>query len=300
VSVRAGRVRVAAGDRRARRAGVRAGTGCLAALLLVAGCTSGDDQAAAPVPTASTGAVTGAPPAGVVVDYQLGGGYPPADGVGGVVRDATDSPEPGLWSGCYVNGFQTQPGDRDLWLDEHPDLLLRDADGTPVADPAWPDEMLLDLSTAEQRAAIADVLGETVRSCAERGFDAVELDNLDSYTRSGDRFTEDDALDLAARYVAVAHEVGLAVGQKNSAELGSRGRDEAGFDFAVAEECQRWDECAAYTDVYGDAVLDIEYDDDLADTWAEVCADPQVPASTILRDRDLGVPGSAEYAFDHC
>jgi hypothetical protein len=52
--------------------------------------------------------------------------------------------------------------------------------------------------------------------------------------------------------------------------------------------------------VYGDAVLDIEYTDDLRGTWAEVCADPQVPASTILRDRDLGVPGSAEYAFDHC
>jgi hypothetical protein len=242
----------------------------------------------------------GAPPAGTIVDYQLGGAYEPAEGVGGVVRDAADDPAEGLWSGCYVNGFQTQPGDRDLWLDEHPDLVLRDEDGTPVADPAWPDEMLLDTSTAEKRAGIVAVLGEVVRSCAERGFDAVELDNLDTYTRSDGRLTEDDAVDLARRYAEVAHEAGLAVGQKNAADLGLRGRDEAGFDFAVAEECHRWDECAGYTEVYGDAVLDIEYTDDLRGTWAEVCADPQVPASTILRDRDLGVPGSAEYAFDHC
>ncbi|HEY0187828.1 MAG TPA: endo alpha-1,4 polygalactosaminidase [Cellulomonas sp.] len=294
--------------RRAR--GVLAGA---AVLTMLAACSGGGDapggtagtgsvgSTAAPAtsPTAAT-AAAGLPPTGAVVDYQLGGGYLPADGVGGVVRDSTGTPEAGMWSGCYVNGFQTQPGDRDLWLDQHPDLVLRDADGTPVADPAWPDEMLLDLSTAEKRAAIAEVLGESILACAASGFDAVELDNLDSYTRSDGRVTEDEAIDLAARYVAIAHQAGLAVAQKNSAELGTRGRDEAGFDFAVAEECQRWDECAAYTDVYGDAVLDIEYDDDLDGTWAQVCADPQVPTSTILRDRGLSTPDDADYVFDRC
>jgi hypothetical protein len=266
-------------------------------LTALAGCT-GD---AMPIGTGPAERVPdGAPPAGTVVDYQLGGGYPPVEGVGGVVRDASDEPATGLWSGCYVNGFQTQPGDRDLWLDEHADLVLREADGTPVADPAWPDEMLLDTSTAEKRAGIVAVLGEVVRSCAERGFDAVELDNLDSYSRSDGRLTEDDAVDLARRYAEVAHAAGLAVGQKNSPDLGTRGRGEAGFDFAVAEECHRWDECARYTEVYGSAVLDIEYTDDLRGTWPEVCADPRVPVSTILRDRDLVTPGSAGYAFDRC
>jgi len=239
------------------------------------------------------------PPAGVVVDYQLGGAYDPADGVGGVVRDATAPPAPGLYSVCYLNGFQTQPSERDLWLEERADLVLT-AEGGPVIDENWPDELILDISTGAKRSAIAGLQESAIRGCAVSGFDAVEFDNLDSFTRSGGAFDVDDALDLAARYVRIAHDAGLAVGQKNTAELGERGRDLAGFDFAVAEECQRFDECAAYTAVFGDAVIDIEYSDDLRGTFDEVCADPTVPDSTILRDRDLTAPSDPEYVFERC
>lgn len=288
----------------ARGRGTRTAAGAVWALALVAGCGTGsggtgggDGTAASDDGTAAAVAHPGGPPAGVVVDYQLASGYPVPDGVGGVVRDVTDRPEPGLWSACYVNGFQTQPADRDAWLTDHPDLVLRDEAGEPVADEGWPDELLLDTATAATRAAIADVLGAQVRACAERGFVAVELDNLDSWTRSGGRLDEDGAVDLAARLVAVAHEAGLAAGQKNTPQLGARGRDEAGFDFAVAEECAQYDECAAYTDVYGAAVLDIEYTDE---GFAAACADPHRPPSTIRRDRDLSTPDDPAYAFAAC
>jgi hypothetical protein len=260
---------------------------------VLAGCT----PPAAGAPADASSAHRAGPPEGVVVDYQLGGGYPPAESVGGVVRDVTDMPADGLWSACYVNGFQTQPADRQWWLDEHPDLVLRDDDGAPVADPGWPDELLLDTSTERDVAALAEIVGAQVASCAERGFDAVELDNLDSWTRSGGRLDPDGAVDLATQLVAVAHEAGLAAGQKNAPDLGTRGRDEAGFDFAVAEECGRYDECAAYTDVYGAAVLDVEYEDA---GFAAACADPDRPASTILRDVDLRTPDHAGYVFDAC
>lgn len=290
------------GPRGAR--GPRRAAGAVAVVLALAGCgPAGDDGPLAPgVPGASdTGSPAGLPPAGVVVDYQLGGGYPPAAGVGGVVRDVTDVPESGLWSGCYVNGFQTQPAERDAWLADHPDLVLLDAAGDPVVDPGWPDELLLDTRTAQQRAAITEVVGEQVRRCAERGFVAVELDNLDSWTRSGGLLTEDAAVDLAARLVAVAHEAGLAAGQKNTPDLGTRGRDEAGFDFAVAEQCLQYDECAAYTDVYGDAVVDVEYaGSDPAADWDGACADPQRPVSTVLRDVDLRTPDDEGYVFATC
>jgi hypothetical protein len=59
----------------------------------------------------------------------------------------------------------------------------------------------------------------------------------------------------------------LAAGQKNTPELGRRGPADIGFDFAVSEECRRFDECTAYTDVYGDYVIDIEYIDDLGAPW---------------------------------
>ncbi|WP_147795121.1 endo alpha-1,4 polygalactosaminidase [Cellulomonas sp. Y8] len=295
---------------------VRAAPAGALALALVAGCAAGDgaDDGARGADVAAGGSGSagadagdpsraadpphpGGPPAGVVVDYQLAGGYPAPDGVGGVVRDVTDEPEPGLWSACYVNGFQTQPGDRDVWLTDHPDLVLRDDAGEPVVDEGWPDELLLDTSTAADRAALAELVGAQVRACAERGFAAVELDNLDSWTRSGGRLDEDGAVDLAARLVSVAHDAGLAAGQKNTPQLGTRGRDEAGFDFAVAEECAQYDECAAYTDVYGDAVLDIEYTDD---GFAAACADPDQPPSTIRRDRDLGTPDDPAYVFGAC
>jgi Glycoside-hydrolase family GH114 len=222
-------------------------------------------------------------------DYQLGGAYEPPAGVTLVVRDSTAAPAPDVYNVCYVNGFQTQPADRDFWLTEHPDLILRDANGDPVVDENWPDEMLLD---TRKHARLADVLAPTLLGCAEDGFDAVELDNLDSYLRSHDALTIDDNLALAKDLAAVAHDAGLTVGQKNTAELGARGRDEAGFDFAIAEECVRWRECDSYQDVYGGRVIDVEYTDDWPDP-AEACAD--APPSTIVRDRDLVPPGPGHF-----
>ena len=55
-----------------------------------------------------------------------------------------------------------------------------------------------------------------------------------------------------------AHGLGLAVAQKNSAEIAHR-RAEMATDFAVVEECNRCDECDVYTDAYGDLVFVIEY-----------------------------------------
>ncbi|WP_253255726.1 endo alpha-1,4 polygalactosaminidase, partial [Clavibacter michiganensis] len=113
----------------------------------------------------------------------------------------------------------------------------------------------------------------------------------------------DDALALATLLVDHAHDRGLAVAQKNTTDIGSRGRDEAGFDFAIAEECDRWSECADYTAVYGPHVLDVEYTDDLLDTAEEACArilalEPAPRA--IVRDRDL-VPASEDaYAYAAC
>lgn len=239
-------------------------------------------------------------PTSGVPDYQLGGAYTPDDDVTIVERDSTSKPAPDTYSICYVNGFQAQPGDRREWLSKHPDSVLRDDDGDPVFDPGWPDEMLLDTTTAAARSGILEMLKPMVQRCADRGFDAVEYDNLDSWTRSDHRLTRAGNLALAASLVDLGHDAGLAVGQKNTPQLGSRGRDDAGFDFAVAEECHRYRECAAYTRAYGDRVIDIEYTDDLRGSWRSVCASSTRPAMTILRDRDLVPRGDAQYVFKHC
>jgi hypothetical protein len=215
-----------------------------------------------------------------VADYQLGGPYEPASDVTVVVRDSTAAPAPGIYSVCYVNAFQSQPGEQ---LD--PDLLLQ-------ADPQWPDEYLLDTSrpqvTARARALVA--------GCAEAGFDAVELDNLDSWTRSDGQLDRQDTLAVAQDVTQAAHADGLAVGQKNTPDLTEDEVARIGFDFAVAEECHEYDECAAYTDLYGDQVIAIEY----TGTLADICADPDRPVMTSLRDRELTAPGSPEHVFEHC
>lgn len=237
-----------------------------------------------------------APPAGAAPDYQLGGAYAPASGVGIVGRDRAAEPADGVYSICYVNGFQTQPGELDLWDD---DLLLQ-RDGAPVFDPDWPDEALVDTSTPAQRERIAALVTPWIEGCADAGFDAVEFDNLDSYTRSDGALTLEGNLALATLLVDAAHGAGLAAGQKNAAEDAAVLHDEAGFDFAVTEECAAYEECSAYTDVYGEAVIDIEYSDELPRAFAEMCADDESPASMVLRDRNLVTPDDEAYVFETC
>lgn len=234
---------------------------------------------------------------GGTFDYQLAGGYPPAADVTVVVRDRNDAPEAGLHSICYINAFQTQPDELDDWP---ADAVLVDAAGMPVRDPDWPDEALLDISSREGQKIVVATVGEWIRQCAADGFDAVELDNLDSFTRSGGRMTVADAIDVAASLVAVAHAEGLDAGQKNAAEFASTFHDHADFDFAVSEECAAYDECSVYVETYGAGVLNIEYTDNLPRSFAEVCADADTPPSTILRDRALVTPADPAYRRETC
>jgi hypothetical protein len=239
-------------------------------------------------------------PTGEGFDYQLGGSYTPPAGVEIVTRDSTSKPAAGLYNICYINGFQTQSQDKTFWLTKHSTLVLRGASGQPIRDPGWPDEMILDVSTPAKRVAIATIMDKTIDLCKAKGFNAVEFDNLDSYSRSNKLFTLADDIAEAQLLVARAHTDRLAAGQKNTPELGSRGRDDIHFDFAVAEECYRYDECASYTRVYGARVLDIEYTDDLRGTFASACASKSIPAMTILRDVDLVTPSSKHYVYQSC
>ena len=205
----------------------------------------------------------------------------------GVVRERTDGPAPGSWSACYVNAFQTQPGDAG-WPEA---LLLHDAAGARVADPDWPGEFLLDVSTPGRRQAVLDVVGPWIDSCSAAGFDAVEPDDLDSWTRSDGLLDVDDAVAMAGLLVERAHAAGLAVAQENAPELAD---DDLGFDYAVAEDCARYDECAVYTDAYP-SVLDVEYTDA---GFERACA--LTGLSVQRRDLDVTRPGDPGYVAAWC
>jgi hypothetical protein len=234
------------------------------------------------------------PPINAPFDYQLGGAYTPPDGVQIVSRDRTEQPAPGRYNICYVNGFQIQPGEESMWTSQHPELVLRDSGGDPVVDEDW-GETLIDISTPEKRSGVAGVVGAWIRGCRDDGFDAVEIDNLDSFSRSSGLLSEDDAVATIALFADAAHTAGLPIAQKNSSELVPR-KAEMKTDFAVAEECNRYSECDAYTDGYGDHVLVIEYRQNDFDTGCSVYPN----LSIVLRDVDLTTPSDSGYVYDGC
>ena len=239
------------------------------------------------------------PPAGGQYDSQLGGAYTPPPGTVIVSRDREDASAPGLYSICYINAFQTQPQDALWWTKSYPDLLLTDAGGNLVGDPNWPGEILLDTGSAGNRERLLTIVGAWIDQCAADGFDAIEADNLDTYSRSAGALTVADNLAFAETLIARAHALGLAFGQKNGPELGTRGRD-IGFDFAIVESCQIYEECDAYTAVYGRHVLEIEYSDTPLAAFETACAARKSQISVIRRDRNLSMPGDAAYLYQTC
>lgn len=246
---------------------------------------------------AMTASPVSLPPTAGVADYQLGGAYRPADDVQIVTRDRTASPAAGRYSICYVNSFQTQPGTLRWWKKKHPSLLLRDGNGRLVRDEGWPDEALLDIRTAGKRARLAEVNRGWFDQCARKGYQAVEPDNLDSWTRSGGRLKKTHAVSFARQLVREAHGAGLAIAQKNTPQLSRLG---LGFDFAVAEECEVYRECGAYTRTYGTRLIEIEYTDNVRSAFRRACRERGGEASILLRDRDVVTPRSKRYVFRTC
>jgi hypothetical protein len=235
------------------------------------------------------------PPVDAEFDYQLGGAYRPAGSVLVLSRDRGDRPASGRYNICYVNGFQTQPDERSLWTGANADLVLRDDGGEPLADPDWPGEMILDIGTDATRQRLTAIVGAWIDGCADDGFDAVEIDNLDTFTRFADRLSKADAVAYAAMLADRSHAAGLAFAQKNTAELLAR-RDAVGFDFAVVEECNQFGECGRFARAYADRIFVVEY---RAAAFESGCtAFPEL--SIVLRDRDVRAPDQSGYVRRAC
>jgi hypothetical protein len=171
-------------------------------------------------------------------------------------------------------------------------------------DPNWGGEYLLDISTRAKRRRIAARLDRYLRACARKGFDAIEPDNLDSWTRfdgtprAGDvPFGKRQALAFARLIARRAHALGLAVAQKNTVELTRAQVRRVGFDFAIAEECGRYRECDGYRRLHGDHVVAIEY---RRRDFRAACRAVGDRISVVLRDRNVTAPGSRTYRYDEC
>ncbi len=262
-----------------------------------------------PEPTAPSTSATSAPPpasgwtglpANGSFDYQIGGDYSLPPGTSIVSRDwFSGQAAGGAYSICYVNAFQTQPdgsGNRPDELSRWPsDLVLRSLGD----DPNWDGEYLIDLSSDAKRVAAAQWVAQMIDQCAAKGFDAVEFDNLDSWTRLNSLpFGQSEALAYAKMITDYSHAKGLAAGQKNTAEIIAAGRHrQVGFDFAIAEQCGQYNECDVYVEGYGNALIIIEYD---RSVFNRTCSQFGTTASVVLRDVLVRTPERNGYVYEGC
>ncbi|WP_433056005.1 endo alpha-1,4 polygalactosaminidase [Dactylosporangium sp. CS-033363] len=122
----------------------------------------------------------------------------------------------------------------------------------------WPGEKWLDIRRWD---VLEPLLTARFKQCRDKGFDAVEPDNVDGYSNSsGFPLTAADQLTFNRRVADLAHRTGLGVGLKNDVEQAAALAP--AFDFAVNEECAHYDECAdlkVFTDA-GKPVFHVEYE----------------------------------------
>lgn len=264
----------------------RAAAVLLALLLSLTGCAGGRqapsaEQIVLPMP-------------GAGFDYQLGGEYQPPEGSDVVVRQRDAKPAADAYSICYVNAFQTEadpdgPDGVDAW----PEGTVWD----DVEDPDWPGEHPIDIGSRRNRELAVEFVGTRFEECAERGFSAVELDNLDTFTRyPGAPFGRQDVIAYATLLVDEAARLGLAVGQKNTVELLDAASG-IGFSFAIVENCGEYDECREYLRVYDRRVYAVEY---TPEGFASACDAVGGDYAVILRDLKLATQGQPGYAYDAC
>ncbi|MEV7015302.1 endo alpha-1,4 polygalactosaminidase [Streptomyces sp. NPDC093991] len=128
------------------------------------------------------------------------------------------------------------------WEDFRPD-----ADGFPESvlgrGNGWEGERWLDIRRTD---VLEPLMAERLGMCRDKGFDAVEPDNMDGYRdRTGFPLTAADQLRYNRLIARLAHERGMAVGLKNDLD---QIPDLVGdFDFAVNEQCAQYDECEELT-----------------------------------------------------
>lgn len=128
--------------------------------------------------------------------------------------------------------------------------------GEPLAD--WPGEAWLDIRQLDQ---LEPIIAARLDLGREKGFDAVEPDNVDGYSHeTGFPLTADDQLRFNRRLAEMAHERSLEVALKN--DLDQVDELVSDFDFAVNESCVEEDECELLEPFVSDGkmVLHVEYD----------------------------------------
>ncbi|MFK0047071.1 endo alpha-1,4 polygalactosaminidase [Streptomyces sp. NPDC090741] len=253
----------------------------LALLLLLAACTTvgqePDDVSPAPAPGERW-----QPRPGVSWQWQLTGKLDTSvkaavydvDGFTTTKEQVDGLKKAGRRTVCYLS--------TGAWEEFRPDagafpkVLLGEGNG-------WEGERWLDI---RRLAELEPLMAKRFDMCREKGFDAVEPDNMDGYRNtSGFPITAGDQLAYNRLIAKLAHDRGLAVGLKN--DLDQIPQLVGDFDFAVNEQCAQYEECERLTPFIaaGKAVFHVEYENRIGQ-W---CGQSQeLKLSSLQKKYELG------------
>ncbi|MDK9500357.1 endo alpha-1,4 polygalactosaminidase [Streptomyces katrae] len=176
---------------------------------------------------------------------------------------------------CYLStgaweDFRPDAGD-------FPDSLLGKGNG-------WKGERWLDI---RRTTDLEPLMAKRFDMCRDKGFDAVEPDNMDAYRNdSGFPLTAEHQLTYNRLIARLAHDRGMAVGLKN--DLDQIPQLVGDYDFAVNEQCAQYDECDTLTPFIkaGKAVFHAEYE---LQTSRFCKQSKRLQLSSLQKKLDLGV-----------
>ncbi|GGP40975.1 endo alpha-1,4 polygalactosaminidase [Streptomyces melanogenes] len=245
-------------------------------LLLVAGCSSsssddddrpgpdGSSTAPSPTPTPSPssssspkpGGARWQPRPGLAWQWQLTGKLDPTvdvpvydvDGFNVSKAQVDDLHRRGRKVICYVSTGAWEDFRPDA--DRFPKSVLGKSNG-------WKGERWLDVRRTD---VLGPLMAKRFDMCREKGFDAVEPDNMDGYdNETGFPLTASHQLAYNRLIARLAHDRGMAVGLKN--DLDQIPELVGDFDFAVNEQCAEFGECDQLSPFVkaGKAVFNVEY-----------------------------------------
>jgi hypothetical protein len=179
------------------------------------------------------------------------------DGFEASAEDVEALHSAGIAAVCYLSG-----GTAEDW---RPDFTAFPAGTMGDEMPEWPGEFWLDVSEVQNpESALAGIMNARLQMCADKGFDAVEWDNVDAAfndqeTGLSPRPSDDDQLIYNQFLFNNTHALGMSVLLKN--DTAQVGRLVSYADGTVNEQCHEFDECdalAPFIDA-GKPVFNAEY-----------------------------------------
>ncbi len=259
------------------------------------------------------------PPTGKVSwDWQIGAGSDsgvvvPAgvtlmdvDGFDISASKVAEMKQKGIYTVCYldVGSYEGGNSKRPDWARYTDALKL-------YPDPNWPDEIFLDITEVfKPNSVLAGILRDRFKMCKDKGFDAVEPDNLQNDENiPGGIITKQQQIDFNGWVADTVHQYGLAVFQKNGPDNILK-IDKTGkmmvekFDGILNEQCQEYtkgnsDECsplAEYTKL-GKLALNVEYK---ADTNLDCPLFNGLQVNPLKKDKKLVGVTQSGYKRETC